>query len=410
MARIRASETAGATPLEVTFSADGSYDVDGDSLEYTWLVEEKRLSGKVLVYRFEEVGEHVVRLIVEDSQGAVAEESILINVGNAPPEIHLVTEGNRSFYWDSLTYQVEVRDREDGSLSAGQIPARDVSLRFTYQPSAVVSNPSGNIHDVRDGQQLVQENGCVACHNTDTRSLGPSYTEVALRYRDQKPRDILVQKILQGGGGNWNMGRAMPAHPFLEEAEVRKMVTYILSLANQPKTEKVGTSGVLAFDQTQEDHAGKYSLKISYKDRGGEKVGAINSSKNYIFISPKVSASTADYWQGVAQRVNGIALVQENGAYLQYKDIDLQQIHRIDVRIKAHMAGILEVSTKAPDGPLVGKVEVDKNPDWHEVRVPLQKNTTQQDLFIVFRTDQQELPTNLFTLDTLYFRRAEPEL
>jgi len=410
VARIRASETVGAAPFEVTLSATDSYDADGDSLMFTWEIDEKRLPGKVLVYRFEEVGEHEVRLIVEDSQGATDEASILISVGNTPSEIRLITQGNRSFYWDSLAYRVEVQDPEDGSLSAGQIPAGDVKLRLTYQPSAVLSNPSGNIHDLWDGKQLVLENGCVACHNADTRSLGPSYTEVALRYRDQEKRDMLAQKILQGGEGNWNMGRAMPAHPFLEEAEIKKMVSYILSLANQPQTEKVGTSGVLVFDQSQEENTGKYRLEISYEDQRVEKVGAIRSSKKYTFRSPRLLANEADYWRGVAQRVNGIALVQENEAYLRYQDIDLRQINRIGVRLKTLVAGTLEVRLNAADGPIVGKVEVDENPEWHEVEASLQQTTTQQDLYFVFRTGQPDLSSNFFILDTFYFRRAAPAL
>jgi hypothetical protein len=127
-------------------------------------------------------------------------------------------------------------------------------------------------------------------------------------------------------------------------------------------------------------------------------------------MSPKLSAQAAEHWQGVAQRVNGLSLVQENEAYLQYKDIDLRQINRIGVRLKALVAGTLEVRLNAADGPIVGMVEVDENPDWHEAEVSLQQTTTQQDLYMVFRTGQTDLPSNLFILDHFHFQRAEPEL
>lgn len=406
VARIYTSGVAGAAPFEVNLSAADSYDPDGDSLTYTWEVEENRLDGKELGYRFDEAGEHEVRLLVEDSQGAVAKASARISVGNAPPEIRLITEGNCSFYWDSLVYRVEVEDQEDGSLSDGQIAKDEVQLRFTFQPTEKASNPTGNIHDLLDGKLLVEENGCVACHSLNTRSLGPSYTEVALRYRDQENRDMLVQKIIQGGEGNWNMGRAMPAHQFIEEAEVKKMVSYILSLANQPNTEKAGASGVLVFDHSKEDNTGKYHLEISYEDRGGEKVGPIKSRREYIFMSPKLSAQAADYWQGVAQRVNGISLVQESGAYLLYQNIDLRNISNIEVRLKAMLSGKLEVRLHAPDGPIAGSIPIAQNAAWHGVVIPLQPTDTRQDIYFVFQAEPSDSPSNLFMLDTFHFQRT----
>jgi cytochrome c len=409
--KISASKTEGALPLEVSLSAAGSFDYDQDSLAYAWMIEGKRLPGKNIDYLFEKPGVHTVKLEIKDKAGAVSEKSISIMAGNAPPEISLNTNANRSFYWpgQKISYQVEVTDQEDGSLTGGQIANEEVKIRFTFQPSGEGKNSSGNIHDIPDGKLLVQENGCVACHGLDTRSLGPSYTEVALRYKGKGQQDMLTKKIINGGEGNWQMNRAMPAHQFIEEAEARKMVSYILSLADRPLSEDKAVSGMLSFDQAGAEASGIYTLEISYEDRGGEKVGPIKRSRRYTFMSPSFSASSADYWQGVAQRANGSTLVQKSGGYLMYQNIDLRQISRIEVRLKALVTGRLEVMLNDSEGELLASAALDKNAEWHQIHVPLQETPLQQDIFFVFSSEQAALPSNLFLIDSFHFLQDEPE-
>ncbi|MEK6481727.1 PQQ-dependent sugar dehydrogenase [Catalinimonas sp. 4WD22] len=410
VAQITTSQTEGAVPLQLSLSAKESYDYDQDSLEYSWEIEGKRLSGKDIRYKFEEPGEHPVRLLVTDEQGGVAEKTITIMAGNAPPQIFFNTTENRAFYWDSLSYSIEVKDQEDGSLSGSQIAEEDVRVLFSYQPIGSGKGGTDNMHDLQDGKLLVQENGCVACHSLETRSLGPSYTEVARRYRGQDKNAMLMQKITQGGQGNWNMGRAMPAHQFIEEAEVQKMVIYILSLADQPVTEEKKTSGILHFDQGKTDASGVYLLEISYRDKGSKEIGPVTRTNKYTFIPPRLSASSADYWQGVALRVNGNSLVQENGGYLMYRHIDLRHISHISVRLRAMISGTLEVRLNEAQGEIVGVQAIEENTEWHEIEVPIQDTSTQQNLYFVFRSDQPDLPTNLFITDTFLFLRKKPNI
>ncbi|MDF9796351.1 cytochrome c [Catalinimonas alkaloidigena] len=410
VAQISASQTEGAVPLRLSLSAKESYDYDQDSLEYSWEIEGKSLSGEEIHYQFEEPGEHPVRLLVTDGQGAVAEKTIMIKAGNAPPQIFFNTTANRTFYWDSLSYSIEVKDQEDGSLSESQIAEDDVRVLFFYQPTGGGKGGTDNMHDLQDGKLLVKENGCVACHSLDTRSLGPSYIEVAQRYRGQDKNTMLTQKIIQGGQGNWNMGRAMPAHQFIEEAEVQKMVIYILSLADQPVTEQKKTSGMLHFDQGKADASGVYLLEISYQDKGSKEIGPISRTGKYTFIPPRLSASSADYWQGVALRVNGNSLVQENGGYLEYHNIDLRRIRQISVNLRAMVSGTLEVRLNRPEGEIVGLQTIEENTEWHEIEVPIKNTSTQQDLLFVFRSDQPDLPANLFVIDTFHFLRNKPNI
>ena len=52
------------------------------------------------------------------------------------------------------------------------------------------------------GKQLAQESGCLACHSVKTKVLGPSYQDVAKKYKqDKTAKAMLVKKIKKWGKG-----------------------------------------------------------------------------------------------------------------------------------------------------------------------------------------------------------------
>jgi len=79
-------------------------------------------------------------------------------------------------------------------------------------------------------QDLFKQSGCLACHSIDKQAIGPSYAEVAAKYRgDPFAATKLAEKIKKGGAGAW--GKVpMPPHPALSEADLKTMVNYILAL------------------------------------------------------------------------------------------------------------------------------------------------------------------------------------
>ncbi len=80
------------------------------------------------------------------------------------------------------------------------------------------------------GKQLAQDNGCLACHSVKTKVLGPSYQDVAKKYKnDKKAKTMLIQKIKNGGTGNWG-NIPMPGHPKIKNEDLDKIVTWILSI------------------------------------------------------------------------------------------------------------------------------------------------------------------------------------
>ena len=80
------------------------------------------------------------------------------------------------------------------------------------------------------GQTLVQASDCLRCHGMDRRYVGPSFRQIADRYREQPDAaDYLARKIREGSVGVW--GRTvMPRHPQLTEAQSSDMARWLLSL------------------------------------------------------------------------------------------------------------------------------------------------------------------------------------
>lgn len=79
-------------------------------------------------------------------------------------------------------------------------------------------------------QELAQKKACMACHQIDKKVVGPSYLDVAKKYKGQKDAEAkLVQKVLKGGGGVWGT-MPMPANPQVNEAEAKQLVKWILSV------------------------------------------------------------------------------------------------------------------------------------------------------------------------------------
>ncbi|HEY4045754.1 MAG TPA: c-type cytochrome [Acidobacteriaceae bacterium] len=83
------------------------------------------------------------------------------------------------------------------------------------------------------GEKLIQTNDCSSCHAADQRVVGPSYNEIAKRYKGQAGIvDKLAAKVKRGGSGNWGTVPMIP-HPALTDGQLKEMVVWILSLGSQ---------------------------------------------------------------------------------------------------------------------------------------------------------------------------------
>jgi S-disulfanyl-L-cysteine oxidoreductase SoxD len=80
------------------------------------------------------------------------------------------------------------------------------------------------------GRAAAQKANCFTCHATDTKLLGPSFKEVAVKYRaDANAAALLAGKVKNGGQGSWG-SIPMPAHPNLADPDLQLMISWIFTL------------------------------------------------------------------------------------------------------------------------------------------------------------------------------------
>lgn len=79
-------------------------------------------------------------------------------------------------------------------------------------------------------EALLKKHNCIACHATDKKLIGPSYKDVAAKYKGQKDALAkLAEKVKKGGQGVWGPV-PMPPNAAVPDADIKAMVEYILKL------------------------------------------------------------------------------------------------------------------------------------------------------------------------------------
>lgn len=79
-------------------------------------------------------------------------------------------------------------------------------------------------------EELAKKNGCTACHAVDKKIVGPSYKEVAAKYRNDKTAEAkLVDKVKKGGVGVWGQV-PMPPNTQVKDEDVKTLVKWVLAL------------------------------------------------------------------------------------------------------------------------------------------------------------------------------------
>ncbi len=83
--------------------------------------------------------------------------------------------------------------------------------------------------DVGDGLKVARSNACMGCHAVDRKLVGPSFKEIAVRYKgDAQAVPKLVKKVKDGGSGVWG-AIPMPAHPRMSDADAKAVVEWVLA-------------------------------------------------------------------------------------------------------------------------------------------------------------------------------------
>ena len=79
-------------------------------------------------------------------------------------------------------------------------------------------------------EDMMKKYGCNACHAEDKKVIGPSYKDVAAKYKgDASAVAKLSDKVKKGGSGVWGQVQ-MPPNTQVADADIKKMVELILAL------------------------------------------------------------------------------------------------------------------------------------------------------------------------------------
>jgi cytochrome c len=426
---------AGALPLRVTLSSAGTSDADDDSLRYAWTVTRpngtvvQRLKGQSPTITLNAPATYTATLTVTDAQGASSSTRVPIVAGNEPPRVSLdVRGGNRTFFFPGVPvrYAVGVTDREDGSLARGTIPATRVRVTAQYFREAPTpgadGNGSGLSPEHEEGLRLIQAGDCLACHQFDRKSIGPTYREVAQKYAtDTTATARLVKKVREGGSGVWGKV-AMPAHPKITEREATLMVNYIRSLAEpKARSPSLPISGAyVPPDSGLRSPHGVVILRAAYTDRGAPGLPGATADAMVILRSPLVVVSTGELSKGmqkmkVEQAPVEVTIANRSGASAAFCNIDLARIKDVSFLVTAPAqygakGGRIEVRKDSATGPLLGVTE-DVQPQSAveapiQVRASLTPSTGMHDVYFVVRNDEVSSDQMLMVLMTATFEAS----
>jgi cytochrome c len=374
----------------------------------------------VATVTYDKAGIYRPAVTVTDKEGKKTTAQLEIKVGNDLPQVTVDLGGaNRSFYFDNqkLNYKVSVTDKEDGTLQSGIDPS-SVFVSFDYLKEGkdlalLASNTqmTGGVQFLQ-GKTLIANSDCKSCHNLEQKSIGPSYKDVAGRYKGKNAQDMLAEKILKGGNGNWGKNM-MAAHPQHTKQEATQMVSYILSLTEESKALPLEGSFATG-EHAKTKTSGWYVIRASYTDKGNPVTGNLTGSNMLILRNPKVQAEDFDYSNKVGRRhVDGsdITFINDvqDGSYIVFKNIDLTSINQIQFSTMSRVAGSkIEVRAGSPEGQLLGTAEVPQNQSKNSGvmdKVTAQINNAgakPQDLYFVFR-NTAGTKENILILDWVYF-------
>ena len=161
-----------------------------------------------------------------------------------------------------------------------------VKSKFTLIEATAEYRPHGSIPTTNDeradprleginlldeGTQLIISNSCLTYHQSQAKSIGPSYAQIAEKYAaNAKNRDCLIKKLKTGCNGVWGH-MPMPPQAHIDDNKLNKTVSEIMQMAKPSNLISKGKNGRLRFiekPKKQSDSQTVYVLKASYKDKG----------------------------------------------------------------------------------------------------------------------------------------------
>ena len=353
-----------------------------------------------------------------DKGGKKATAGMPIRVGNAEPVVKIVEPKAGAFFaWgQALPFKIEVTDEEDGSTADGKLPAAKIQVSGTYQDG---SAPTAKGYEAAmltggsdKGRKLIGGSDCLACHQMNAISVGPAFVKIAEKYHKQDVIPTLVAKVTNGGAGVWGP-MAMAPHPQHTAADIKEMVSWILSLADAPPPMNGATGSLMTPAKPTGNDRGVYIVTATYADAGAKGQPSLTGSASVVMRSRYVKAAEATSIKGPKPEDCGddgkgkdLGFI-DHGGLISFTGIDLSATKAIEARIaSAGSGGLIEVHAGSPDGKLVASIEVKPTGDWQKWATSEAATVTDpggsNELFFVFKSKSGS-GGGLFNINWVHF-------
>ncbi len=274
-------KTSGKTPLVVSAKVD-AMDREDDVLTYEWNLGNgvvKKTTEPQISFTYDEVGDYKVSVVVNDGKGESVESATYhIVSGNTLPNVTInIIDGDITSFvpGEAISYEVVVTDSDEETIDASNI---FVSVDYLEGMDKVaMSMGHQQVSETVIGKSLTQSMDCKACHKESEPSLGPSYIEVAEKYKnDSNFMKYIQNKIATGGAGVWGEV-VMPAHPNITTSESRQIATYIASLTGEDKKPSLPVKGIIVPEKVEKGNT--MVITASYTDNGSNGAIPLTSTK-----------------------------------------------------------------------------------------------------------------------------------
>ncbi len=377
--KLTAKDTAGRPPLEVAFSSEGTVDPDGDELSYEWKIvpgsdsfKDERANPTLA---FGTIGSYQAVLTVTDEHGASATASTPVLVGNEPPSVEFKSPQDGDFYdFDSpISWDVAVVDPEDGD------PVSDrVKIFHQLVPGKFKDTEASltGAETLPPGLELMKKSDCFNCHIVDRKLVGPSYLEVAAKYKDQEHAlDEVAKRIVTGSSGIWGEVPMIP-HPQHGIEQSRQMVEWIFSLGEEKSGSVLsGLTGEFSLGKPEKTDKqkgpGVLIVEATYLDGGAPPIAPLSGSKSIRLRSSTLLPAEADAFDGLSLSGTRAGAIMDKG-WLKFSHLNLTDRTKASVTYSSGGPGAtIEIRHGSEDGELLGSVVAAPTGGWDK-----QKNLT----------------------------------
>lgn len=363
-AKLTLDKANGILPFKFMAKAETT-DPENNQLTYIWTIGtvKKETKEPVLQHTITQPGDYNISVEVFDEDKASSKSNtVAVYAGNEQPQVDITVAGNQSFYFPGkpVNYSVTAADKgntiDNGNLfvSTGYIEGKDL---------AGASMGHQVVTEAMMGRNIMLSSDCKSCHQTNDKSVGPSFTQVAQRYKkDPEAVNYLSNKIIKGGSGVWGEV-AMAAHPDLKETDTKQIVNWILSLADEKNTKKsLPPSGkIIPTGDSENKQNTVFALNASYTDAGGAGIRPLSASKALYLRNNSVDVADLNQMDGFSSKDSSgskYLIFPAGEGWIKMEQIDLAGISSIELTgfgTGQAATYLVEIREGAKDGKIVGK-------------------------------------------------------